>query len=65
MPAKRLSMRLIREIARLHARATISNNGIDQQIGFVRNPLSRFLKRLVAAGLNWPLQAKLIDAKIK
>lgn len=52
MPAKRLSMRRIREIARLHASATMSDKVIAQQISVVRNTLNEFLERLAAAGLN-------------
>ncbi|CAO3414029.1 ISPsy14, transposase [Azospirillum doebereinerae] len=65
MPAKRLSMRRIREMMRLRASATMSDRAIAQQIGVARSTLTDYLERLTAAGLSWPLPENLTDAEIE
>lgn len=55
MPAKRLSMRKIRELLRLKAAGGMSDRVLAQQIGVARSTMTEYLERLAAAGLTWPL----------
>ena len=58
MPAKRLSMRKIREVLRLKWAAGMSNRRIAASCGVSRPTVSEYLRRAEAAGLSWPLPAE-------
>ena len=55
MPAKRLSMRKIREVLRLKWAAGMSNRRIAASCGVSRPTVSEYLRRAESAGLRWPL----------
>ena len=62
MPAKRLSMRKIKEVLRLKWAKELSNRQIAQICGIGRPTVSEYLRRTEAAGLTWPLPAGLDEA---
>lgn len=65
MPAKRLSMRRIRELMRLRASGTMSDRAIAQQIGVARSTLNEYLERLATARLTRPLPDDITDAELE
>lgn len=65
MPAKRrLTMRAIRHILRLHASGE-SDRSIGRSVGAARSTVQDTLKRAKAAGLTWPLPADLTDTLLE
>lgn len=65
MPAKRLSMRKIREILRLKFECGQSNRTIARSCSISRSTVADYLLRASAAGLTWPLPKELDDAGIE
>ena len=55
MPRKRLSMRLIREVLRLHYDHDLSTNLISRACGIARSTCQEYIKRFVSRGWAWPL----------
>ena len=64
MSQKRLSMRKLREIARLKFEASRTFDEIAAAVGIARSTVQTTLGRLAAAGLSWPWPA-LDDAAIE
>jgi len=64
MPAKRLSMRNIREILRLKFDCGQTNRKIARSCGASRSTVADYLMRVKAAGLSWPLPTELDDAAL-
>jgi transposase len=64
MPAKRLSVRKIREVLRLHASGK-RNRTIAVCCGIGRSAVAEYLRRAADAGLMWPLPPGLSDAAIE
>ena len=64
MPAKRLSMRKIKEVLRLNA-SGMSNRKIAQSLNQSRPSVANYLRRAADAGLKWPLPPGLSDAAIE
>ncbi|MEZ5489317.1 MAG: IS21 family transposase [Gammaproteobacteria bacterium] len=65
MPAKRLSMRKIREVLRLKWGNGMSNRRIAAGSGIGRPTVSEYLRRAEEAGLSWPLPDDLDDARLE
>ena len=65
MPAKRLSMRKIREVLRLKWAVGMSNRRIAASCGVSRPTVSEYLRRAGSAGLSWPLPAEMSDARLE
>jgi transposase len=65
MPAKRLSMRKIKEVLRLKWERGLSNRQIAAACGVSRPTVSEYLRRTVEAGLSWPLPADLDEAHLE
>ena len=65
MPQKRLLMRQLREILRLHFEAGLSERQIARICLVGKGTVRRYLKRVAAAGLVWPLPADLDDASLE
>jgi transposase len=65
MPAKRLSMRKIKEILRLKWAQSLSNRKIAQNCGISRPTVTDYLRRAEQAGLSWPLPDAWDDAKLE
>ena len=64
MPAKRLSVRKIKEVLCLKA-GGISNRQIARSCGVSRPTVSDYLRRAVEVGLSWPLPDELSDAALE
>ena len=65
MPEKRLPMRRIREVLRLHFEAKLNERQIAKICSVGKGTVRRYLKRIVAAGLSWPLPADIDDATLE
>jgi len=63
MPKKKLSMRQIREVARLKA-SKLSVRQIARSCKIARSTVSDYLARLDAAGLSWPLPPELDEDQL-
>lgn len=64
MPAKRLSMRKIKEVLRLKATG-LSNRKIARACGISRPSVAEYIRRAHAAKLSWPLPSNLSDTEIE
>jgi len=64
MPAKRLSVRKIKEVLRLHTSGK-SNRKIAVCCGIGRSVVAEYLRRAADAGLRWPLPPELSDTAIE
>ena len=64
MPAKRLSMRKIKEVLRLKAKG-LSNRQIAKVCAISRPSVAEYIRRAQAAQLSWPLPDDLGDAEIE
>lgn len=65
MPAKRLSMRKIREVLRLKWACGLSDRQIAKTRSMGRTAVGEYLRRARAAGLSWPLAEELDDAELE
>lgn len=64
MPARRLSVRKIKEVLRLKASGK-SNRKIAVSCGICRSTVAEYLCRAADAGLAWPLPSEQSDAAIE
>jgi len=64
MPAKRLSMRKIKEVLRLKADG-MSNRKIARICGISRPTVADYLRRVANAGLCWPLPTGIDDGELE
>ena len=65
MPAKRLSMRKIKEVLRLKWEQGISNRKIATSCNISRPTVGEYLRRADEAGLSWPLPNDLSDTRLE
>jgi len=65
VPEKRLPMRQIREVLRLHYEAHLKERQIARICSVGKGTVRRYLQRVAAAGLSWPLPADLDDATLE
>ena len=65
MPAKRLSMRKIKEILRLKHEVGLSARQIARSCSVSRSTVSEYLSRAWAAGLSWPLDDEMDEASLE
>lgn len=65
MPAKRLSMRKIKEVLRLKFELRLKNREIARSCCIPHSTVANYLSRAGAAGLAWPLPADLEDAALE
>ncbi len=65
MPAKRLTMRQIRELLRLKHGCGASERGIAEQLRIARSTVADYLGRAREAGLSWPLPETLGDTELE
>ncbi|MCU5786692.1 integrase catalytic subunit [Alcanivorax marinus] len=65
MPAKRLSVRKIKEVLRLKWERELSNREMAAACGVSRPTVSEYLRRTVEAGLSWPLPADLEEVHLE
>ncbi len=64
MPAKRLPMRLLREILRLRYAGGLSQRAIARSLSIGLGSVCECLAQAAKAGLSWPLPAELDDAQL-
>ena len=65
MPAKRLSMRKIREILRLRYEVGLSNHQIAASCSVGRTAVVGYLRRAAAAGVTWPLPEGMDETRLE
>ena len=65
MPAKRLSMRKIRDVIRLKFGCRMSERQIACRLGLARSTVADYLTRVRQAGLAWPLPDQLTDGELE
>ncbi len=65
MPAKRKSMRQIREVLRQKWGLGLSNRQISASCGLSRPTVAEYLRRAEAAGLSWPLSSEIDDDELE
>ena len=65
LPEKRLTMRHTREILRLHFESHLAPRQIARICKVAKSTVQRYLERLKAADLSWPLPADLDDVALE
>ena len=65
MPAKRLSMRKIKDVLRLCWGQGLSKRQTARSCGLSRPAVDAYLRRAEAAGLGWPLPVELDDGALE
>jgi len=65
MPAKRLSMRKIKEILRLRYEVGLSNRQIARSCSMGRTAVADYLRRAAAAGFSWPLPEGMDETRVE
>ena len=65
MPAKRLSMRKIKEVLRLRWGNGLSKRKTARSCGISRPAVDEYLRRAEEAGLSWPLPTDLDDGALE
>jgi len=61
MPARRLTMRKIREVLRLKLELGLDNRQIARSCSIPHSSVANYLRRIHAAGLTWPLPPEITD----
>lgn len=65
MPERRLPMRQIKEVLRLHHEAHLSERQIAHGCRISRSTVQRYLERAAAASLGWPLPESVDDTQLE
>ena len=65
MAARRLSMRKIKEVLRLHYEKGLSTRKIVRSLDIGRGTIGNYLDRAQRAGLSWPLAPELDEATLE
>jgi transposase len=65
MANKRLSMRKIKDVLRLHFEKELGNRQIGRSLSISHNSVSGYLRRARAAGIGWPLPKDLSDQALE
>ena len=64
MPARRASLRKIKEVLRLKFDLGLKNRAIARSCSIPRSSVANYLSRARDAGLSWPLPAGYDDAAL-
>ena len=64
LPQERTPMRKIKEVLRLHFEARLSERQIAQICALGKGTVRRFLQRVEAAEISWPLPPELDEAAL-
>ena len=64
MPARRLSMRKLREVLRLRYELKLGYQQIGRSCSIGVGTVHKYLKRFEAAGLTWPLGEEWDEARL-
>jgi transposase len=65
MAARRLSMRKIKEVLRLHCEKGLSAREIARSLDIGRGTIKNYLARVQQAGLSWPLPPEIDEATLE
>jgi transposase len=65
MAARRLSMRKIKEVLRLHHDRKLSTREIAKSLTLARSTVSEYLNRAARVQLSWPLPTELDEASLE
>jgi hypothetical protein len=65
LPARRLSIRKIKEVLRLRFGLGLTQEQIARSCNIAQATVHRYLERAEAAGLNWPLAAGIDDRQLE
>ena len=65
MANKRLSMRRIREVLRLHHESGLGQRQISRALSVSHATVSEYLRRAEQSGISWPLAATLSDTQLE
>ena len=65
MAGRRLSMRKIKEVLRLHHEVKLSAREIAKSVQVARSTIKEYLLRAQRAGLSWPLPSDLDEASLE
>jgi len=65
MAARRLSVRKIKEVLRLHYEKSFSTRQIAKSLEISRSTIRDYLDRAQRAGLGWPLPSELDEASLE
>jgi hypothetical protein len=65
MPARRLSVRKVREILRLKFELGLDNRQIARSCSIPHSSVANYLRRAESAGLAWPLPPDLSDTTME
>ena len=65
MPARRLSIRKIKEVLRLRFGLGLTQEQIARSCNIAQATVHRYLERAEAAGLSWPLPAEIDDRQLE
>ena len=65
MAARRLSMRKIKEVLRLHCEKGISARQIAKSLDISRSTIREYLDRAKRAGVSWPIPSGLDEASFE
>jgi len=65
MAARKLSMRKIKEVLRLHYEKGLSTRQIAKSLDIGRSTIRDYLDRAERAGFNWPLRSELDEASLE
>jgi transposase len=65
MAARRLSMRKIKEVLRLHCEKGLSTRQIAKSLDISRSTIRDYLDRARRAGVSWPLPSELDEASLE
>ena len=65
MAKRRLSVRKIKEVLRLHREKRLSTRQIAKSLGIGRSTVQDYLDRSQRAGLGWPLAADLDETSLE
>ena len=65
MPAKRVSMRKIRDVLRLTQMMGLSRRQVAEATGVCKSTVSDYIRRAEAAGITWPITDRLGDAELE
>jgi transposase len=65
MPARRISMRRIKELLRLKFELNLDNRQIARSCNIPHTTVANYLRRAEAAGLTWPLPSEMSDTDVE
>lgn len=65
MPARKITMRKVKEILRLSLSSKLSYDQIAQALGLSKGVISKYLKLATAAGLDWPALAEMDEVELQ